>query len=295
MVDWPIALGSALVGFIVGLTGMGGGALMTPMLVLVFGVDPLTAVSSDLVAAAVMKPVGGAIHSRRGTVQWPLVRCLLLGSVPAAFGGVLLMKQLGDPKAIESLVRSSLGAALLLVSVGLVLRARVAAQFNAPGAAAAPITLRPLPTLLVGVLGGVIVGMTSVGSGSLMILGLLLLYPRLRLSDLVGTDLVQAVPLVASAALGHVLFGDFKLELTTSLLIGSLPGVFLGAKLSSRSSDSVIRPALVVVLVASGLKLLGVSGMMVAGASLLTLMAVVGLGFFQQRRRTVVASISAQA
>jgi uncharacterized protein len=127
--------------------------------------------------------------------------------------------------------------------------------------ASRPFQLRPLPTVLIGVVGGLVVGMTSVGSGSLMIVMLLLLYPMLRSSELVGTDLVQAVPLVAAAAAGHLLFGDFRLDLTASLLVGSVPGVYLGAKLSSRANDAVIRPALALVLVASGLKLLGVDNL----------------------------------
>jgi uncharacterized membrane protein YfcA len=121
--------------------------------------------------------------------------------------------------------------------------------------------LRPLPTVVIGVVGGLVVGMTSVGSGSLMIVLLLVLYPMLRSSELVGTDLVQAIPLVASAAAGHLLFGDFQVGLTASLLVGSIPGVYLGARLSSRANDAVIRPALVLVLVASGLKLLGVDNL----------------------------------
>jgi uncharacterized membrane protein YfcA len=112
-------------------------------------------------------------------------------------------------------------------------------------------------TVLVGAAGGLVVGMTSVGSGSLMIVMLMLLYPALTSSELVGTDLVQAIPLVGSAALGHVLFGDFRLDLTTSLLVGCLPGVYLGARVSSRAREAVIRPALAVILLASGLKLLG--------------------------------------
>jgi len=128
-------------------------------------------------------------------------------------------------------------------------------------AAARPFRLRRLPTVLIGVLGGLVVAMTSVGSGSLMIVGLLVLYPMLRSSELVGTDLVQAIPLVAAAAAGHLLFGDFQLQLTASLLVGSLPGVYLGARLSSRANDAVIRPALALVLVASGLRLLGVDNL----------------------------------
>ena len=122
-----------------------------------------------------------------------------------------------------------------------------------------PFVLKPIPTLLIGVLGGVIVGMTSVGSGSLIIVSLLLLYPMLSSKELVGTDLTQAIPLVASAALGHILFGDFRLSLTSSILVGSLPGVFVGARLSSRAPDGLIRPVLVIVLLASAFKLLGLS------------------------------------
>jgi uncharacterized membrane protein YfcA len=131
--------------------------------------------------------------------------------------------------------------------------------------------------LLIGVLGGLVVGMTSVGSGSLMIIMLLLLYPRMRLSELVGTDLVQAIPLVASAALGHFLFGDFKLGLTASILIGSLPGVYVGAQFSARAPDYVIRPALMVVLLASALKLLGVGTGLVGGIA--GVLALVGVAY----------------
>ncbi|MGC4091573.1 MAG: sulfite exporter TauE/SafE family protein [Polyangiaceae bacterium] len=258
MLDPIVAVAGLLVGFIVGLTGMGGGALMTPILVLLFGIDPLTAVSSDIVASMVMKPVGGAVHWKRGTVHRPLVLWLMLGSVPSAFLGVLLLRSFGNGAALQILVKHALGVALLVVVAGLLLRPLLQrGRGHAEGAA--DLVVRPFPTLLIGVVGGLVVGVTSVGSGSLMIIMLLLLYPRIRLKELVGTDLVQAIPLVASAALGHLLFGDFKLSLTGSILLGSIPGVFLGAMLSSRAPDYVIRPSLVVVLLASGLKLLGVS------------------------------------
>jgi uncharacterized membrane protein YfcA len=257
MLDVAVALGSLAVGFVVGMTGMGGGALMTPLLVLGFGIEPLAAVSSDLVAAAAMKPLGGAVHSRRGTVRWPLVKHLVLGSVPAAFAGVWLLRELGPERALDGIVKASLGVALLLVSLTLSLRPYFTRLPSAEEASAAPLAVRPAATVVLGAIGGLVVGLTSVGSGSLMILGLLLLYPRLRLRDLVGTDLVQAVPLVASAALAHVIFGEFRLGLTTSLLVGGIPGVFVGARLSSRFPDHYIRPALVAVLAASGMKLLG--------------------------------------
>ena len=270
MLDPVVALAGLFVGFIVGLTGMGGGALMTPILVLLFGVEPLTAVSSDIVASMVMKPVGGAVHWRKGTVHKRLVLWLMLGSVPTAFLGVVLLRSLGSGAVLQSLIKHALGVALLVVATGLLLRPLLQRKRSA-AESPAPLNVRPWFTLAIGVIGGLVVGMTSVGSGSLMIIMLLLLYPRMKLSELVGTDLVQAVPLVASAALGHVLFGDFKLGLTASILIGSLPGVYIGAQFSSRAPDYVIRPALMVVLLASALKLLGVGTALVGGiAALLT-------------------------
>jgi uncharacterized membrane protein YfcA len=279
-IDPYVAAAGLLVGFTVGLTGMGGGALMTPLLVLLFKVQPLTAVSSDLVAAVIMKPVGGGVHLRRGTVNFALVRWLMVGSVPAAFAGVLVLRALGDGAVVQARIKQVLGVALLVAASSIAAkgllqtrRARRAALGMAGGesAAARPFRLRPLPTVLIGVVGGLVVGMTSVGSGSLMIVLLLVLYPMLRSSELVGTDLVQAIPLVASAAAGHLLFGDFQLELTASLLVGSLPGVYLGARLSSRANDALIRPALALVLVASGLKLLGVNNVQM-GLLVLTLL-----------------------
>jgi uncharacterized membrane protein YfcA len=260
-----VAVAGLIVGFTVGLTGMGGGALMTPILVLLFKVQPLAAVSSDLVASVIMKPVGGGVHLRRGTVNFALVRWLMVGSVPAAFAGVLVLRALGDGAIVQARVEQALGVALVVAASSIAAKALL--QFRAARRAARDpraegagdpreVRVRPLPTVLVGVAGGLVVGMTSVGSGSLMIVLLMLLYPMLRSSELVGTDLVQAVPLVGSAALGHVLFGDFKLDLTASLLVGCLPGVYVGAKVSSRARDVVIRPALAIILLASGLKLL---------------------------------------
>jgi uncharacterized protein len=268
-IDLYVAAAGLFVGFTVGLTGMGGGALMTPLLVLAFNVQPLAAVSSDLVAAVIMKPVGGGVHLRRGTVNFGLVRWLMIGSVPAAFAGVLVLRALGDGAVVQARIKQVLGVALLVAASSIaakgLLQVRAARRALGPGgfgpAHRDPFRLRPLPTVLIGVVGGLVVGMTSVGSGSLMIVLLLLLYPMLRSSELVGTDLVQAVPLVASAAVGHLLFGDFKLDLTLSLLVGSIPGVYLGARLSSRANDVVIRPVLALVLVASGLKLLGVDNL----------------------------------
>jgi uncharacterized protein len=258
VIDLSVALAGLAVGFIVGLTGMGGGALMTPILVLLFGIPPLAAVSSDVVASMIMKPVGGAVHWRRGTVHKRLVLWLMLGSVPTAFLGVMLLKSLGGEAMLQNLVKNALGIALLVVVAGLLVRPLLQRR-HTDRDSQLPLQVRPLPSLLIGIVGGLVVGVTSVGSGSLMIVLLLMLYPRIRMSELVGTDLVQAIPLVSSAALGHLLFGDFQLGLSASILIGSIPGVFVGALFSTRAPDHVIRPALMVVLLGSSLKLLGAS------------------------------------
>ncbi|MFV2084079.1 sulfite exporter TauE/SafE family protein [Micromonospora sp. LOL_021] len=270
--DWVLVLAGCGIGIIVGLTGMGGGALMTPMLVIFFGVPPLAAVSSDLVVSAVMKPVGGLVHIRRRTVHWSLVGWLCLGSVPSAFAGVLLLRSLGDGERLQQGIKVALGVALVLAAAGLVFRTytrmaehaarRRTGTAGLPGSDTAPaepaLRARPAPTVLIGAVGGLIVGMTSVGSGSLIIIALLMLYPLLRPAFLVGTDLVQAVPLVIAAAVGHLLFGDFRLDLTASLLLGAVPGTWLGAQLSSRAPGGLVRRALTLVLLASAMKLLGV-------------------------------------
>lgn len=276
-----MALAGLGVGIVVGLTGMGGGALMTPILVLFFGIPPLAAVSSDLAASAVMKPFGGWVHARRGTVNWALVRWLCLGSVPSAFLGVLLMRALGDDESVQDVVRVALGVALLLAVAGLLIKA-YSGRKSAASDVTPPIVIRPLPTVLLGALGGLVVGMTSVGSGSLIIVILLALYPMLRPNDLVGTDLVQAIPLVAAAALGHAIFGDLKLDLAAAVLVGSVPGVLIGARLSSRAPAGVVRAALVIVLIASALKLFEVP---TATVGVVVAVATVGAVLIAIRRR----------
>jgi uncharacterized protein len=291
--DLPLAIAALGIGIVVGLTGMGGGALMTPVLVLFFDVLPLTAVSSDLVASAVMKPVGSVVHLRRGTVHLGLVKWLCAGSVPAAFAGVLVARTLGGGEQVQAVIRSALAIALLFSAGGLMVRAyiRLAEHARVRDGRAAPlpqgrprVDVRPFPVVVVGILGGLVVGMTSVGSGSLIIIALMALYPRLTASELVGTDLVQAVPLVASAALGHILFGDFQLALTTSLLAGSIPGVWIGAHLSARAPGGLVRRALGFVLLASALKLLDVSTA-VTGIILAAVLVVAPLLWMVVRRR----------
>jgi uncharacterized membrane protein YfcA len=256
--DWYLVVGGLGVGIVVGLTGMGGGALMTPMLVLLFGVDPVTAVSSDLVVSLVMKPFGAGVHAKSGTVNYGLVRWLSLGSVPSAFAGAWLIDALGGDN-VSAEVKQWLGIALLVAATSMIVRNQInryRGMHRPVDGAQHALVIRPAPTLLIGVFGGLLVGMTSVGSGSLIIVMLLLLYPTLAASQLVGTDLVQAVPLVAAAAAGHLLFGSVSFAVAGALIVGAIPGVIVGARVSSRAPDHVIRPVLVVVLVASGAKLL---------------------------------------
>jgi len=262
-IDPSIAIAGAVVGLMVGLTGMGGGALLTPILVLFFGIDPLTAVSSDLVAAVVMKPIGGAVHLRRGTVNLKMVRWLVAGSIPAAFLSVVVLTHVTDHEVINEIVRQLVGAALLLASVGLLLKGAFTGRRATVDAQ--EVVIHPGLTLAIGVFGGAMVGLTSVGSGSLMMVLLLMVYPQLTSAQLIGTDLVQAVALVASAAVAHVLFGDVQIGLTGSLLVGAIPAVWLGAHISSRAPDRFIRPILPVILVASGMKMLGVPTTATAG------------------------------
>jgi uncharacterized membrane protein YfcA len=291
--DPVLAIAAFGIGIVVGLTGMGGGALTTPVLVLFFQVPPLTAVSSDLVASAVMKPVGSFVHLRRGTVNLELVKWLCIGSIPGAFSGVLLARAMGRGEEVQQVIRLALGIALLLAAAGLTLRAyiRLVERARRRDGRADPlpqgrptVSLRIVPTVVVGLLGGIVVGMTSVGSGSLIIIALMALYPTLKASELVGTDLVQAVPLVASAAVGHLLFGDFHLDLTSSLLVGCIPGVWVGAHLSAHAPGGLVRRALAFVLLASALKLLNVSTS-TTGIMLLVVLLVAPLVWMLVRRK----------
>jgi uncharacterized membrane protein YfcA len=258
-IDPYIVLGSAIVGLLVGMTGAGGGALMTPMLILLFGVKPSAAIASDLVAAVVMRPFGSAVHLRAGTVNLRLVRWMVLGSVPAAFLGAYVLHVMGHAKSAQQNIETVLGAALLIGAAAMVLRFFLDRRGgNGRTAGIMDIRPRPLPTIAIGIVGGLIVGMTSVGSGSLMIVLLLFLYPTIGAKQLVGTDLTQAVPLTLAAALGALIFGHVQIGVTASLIIGSVPAVLIGSFLSSTVPDRYIRPAIAFVIFASGLKYVGV-------------------------------------
>ncbi|MFJ8824719.1 sulfite exporter TauE/SafE family protein [Streptomyces sp. NPDC102467] len=260
--SWTIVVAGALVGLAVGLTGMGGGALMTPIMVMFFGVNPTAAIGSDLATSLFMKPFGAAVHQKAGTIRWDIVRWLLPTAMPAAFAGALLLQAFGDGEELQTRVKYVIGGALLLAVTGMIARMWLDRRRGlGPGAAEdADVRVRPVATLLIGLVGGLVVGMTSVGSGSLIIVMLMLAHPRLKANHLVGTDLVQAVPLVGAAALGHFLVGDVSLGLAGTLLIGAIPGVVCGAVLSTRVSGPALRWALVVLLSGSGLAMWGVGG-----------------------------------
>jgi uncharacterized protein len=256
-IDPYIVLGSAVVGLLVGMTGAGGGALMTPMLILLFGVKAPAAISSDLVAAVVMRPVGAVVHMRKGTVNYHLVGWLALGSVPAAFLGAYLLHLLG--KSSGTHVEQVLGAALLTGAAAMVIRYAMDLRGGKDRAAALrELVVRPLPTVAIGLVGGVIVGLTSVGSGSLMIVLLLFVYPMISAGRLVGTDLTQAVPLTLAAAAGALVFGHVEFGVTISIILGSVPAVLVGSLFSARAKDAWVRPVIAFVIFASGLKYVGV-------------------------------------
>ncbi len=255
-----IVLGSAVVGLLVGLTGAGGGALMTPMLILLFGVKPSSAISSDLVAAVLMRPVGATVHLIKGTVNLRLVGWMVAGSVPMAIAGSYLLHVMGGGAANDQThVELALGVALLAGAGAMVLRYVLDRRAGHQRTAAiSEIAVRPLPTMAIGMLGGLIVGLTSVGAGSLMIVLLLFVYPRIGANQLVGTDLTQAVPLTAAAALGALIWNPVVFGVTASIAIGSVPAVLIGSYFSSRAPDRYIRPIIGFVIFASGLKYVGV-------------------------------------
>lgn len=266
-----------MVGLLVGMTGVGGGALMTPMLVLIFSVKPAAAISSDLVAAVAMRPVGSAVHLRRGTVNLRLAGWIAFGSVPAALGGSYVLHLLAQTQAATGAVEGALGAALVLGAGAMILRDVLRGRHDHERQGNVEnLTVRPVPSVAVGAVGGFLVGMTSVGAGSLMIVLLVFVYPTLATKQLVGTDLVQAVPLTAAAALGASMFGNVQFALTASIAIGSIPAVFIGSLLSSRATDRILRPAISIVVLATGLRYLGLSTAPLAWTLLAVLVAAIG-------------------
>lgn len=254
-----------IVGIVVGLTGMGGGALMTPALIFlgVGGGEAATVVTADLTAAAVYKTGGAAVHWREGSPNMRLAGWLILGSVPMAFLGPYLVNQLTDsPEDLDHVLKLAIGFALLFAAATYALRLYVNLKRVRAGASGGDPDphIRPVPTLLVGAFGGLLVGVTSVGSGSVIMIALLMLYPGLSAVRLVGTDLVQAVPLVLAAAISNIAIHGLDWEIAIPLIVGSVPGTLLGSKIAPRVPQSFIRRGIVVVLTMSGVALLDKAG-----------------------------------
>ena len=259
MIDAATSAAGFGVGVVVGLTGIGGGALMTPLLVLVFGVAPHTAVGTDLVFACITKLFGVFAHGRRGTVDWLVVRRLAAGSLPAALLAMLWLALAESSQRRAGVIMPVLGAALLLTAGGLLLRRHLhevgkrlrtvsPAQFK---------RVQPALTVVAGFVVGALVALTSVGAGALGTVALVYLYPyRLSPAKLVGTDLAHAIPLTLIAGAGHLALGNIEFGLLGSLLLGSIPGILLGSMFSARAPEAIVRYAMAIVLVVVAVRLL---------------------------------------
>ena len=253
--DLPHALAGLLVGFLVGMTGVGGGSLMTPLLVLMFGVAPQTAVGTDLLFAALTKIVGVGVHHGHNTVDWRIVRRLATGSMPTAVLTLIALNTFIHIGANTShLILVALGALLVLTSVGLLFQRRLMAYGATHTIVHSNRTFAP--TVALGAVLGVLVTITSVGAGAIGAMVLLLIYRRVPVARIIGTDIAHAVPLALLAGGGHWIIGNVDLPLLASLLVGSIPGVVGGSMLSSRSPDRLVQLALAAILAVSGVRLL---------------------------------------
>jgi len=249
--DLPTGIAGLLVGTVVGMTGVGGGALMTPILVLLFGVAPTTAVGTDLLYASVTKVAGTAVHQTQGTVDWQIVRRLATGSLPAAALTLLWMHASGTGGIKSGVIIVALGFALAVTALGILLKEQLHALGTRLriGHSEGFKAVQPGLTVLAGALLGVMVTLTSVGAGALGTVMLVYLYPlRLNAGRLVGTDLAHAIPLTLIAGLGHLTLGNVNGHLMLNLLMGSIPGVLVGSFISSRAPMQPVRYAIAVVL-----------------------------------------------
>lgn len=248
------ALAGVLVGMLVGLTGVGGGSLMTPLLVLLFGFHPATAVGTDLLYASATKSVGTAVHGLKGTVDWRIVRRLATGSVPATVLTLLVLSRYAQIGDTGDAIAGVLGVALVATAIALFFRARIVARLAPAFDRLGAHRLAQL-TVLLGVVLGVLVSLTSIGAGALGMTALLILYPHAPVNRLVGSDIAHAVPLTLVAGIGHWWLGSVDLGLLMSLLIGSIPGIVVGSLIAARVSDRILTPILAAVLAVVGLKL----------------------------------------
>jgi len=254
--DWLSTLAGFAVGLIVGVTGVGGGSLMTPLLVLLFGVAPVTAVGTDLLFASLTKAGGAWAHARRGNVDWRVVGRLAAGSVPASAATLLLLHLfVPHPDKLSAIISVALGIALILTAAALVFRDTLHAwaRRGVPADPERQSTARR--TLIVGAILGVLVTMSSVGAGALGVTALFFLYPGLAAARIVGSDIAHAVPLTLVAGLGHAATGVVDWNLLVALLAGSLPGIWVGSSLSQKIPERVLRTGLAAMLVLIGGKL----------------------------------------
>ncbi len=259
MIDWLHPLSGFLVGTLVGLTGVGGGSLMAPIMILLLGVSPITAVGTDLWFAALTKMVGGGVHHSQGHADWQIVRRLAYGSIPAAALTLWYLSQTGGHQAKTGMVVQALGAVLIVSAIVTLFQRKLYSSAMAVPQERITAYRRLLPalTIICGAILGTIVTFTSVGAGAIGATMLVMLYPiRLSTRKVVGTDIVHAVPLTMLAGLGYFWMGKVDLNLLGSLLIGSIPGIVIGSRLTKHVNAGFLRVALASMLVFSGAKLL---------------------------------------
>jgi uncharacterized protein len=257
MID-PLYIGSGFaVGFLVGMTGVGGGSLMTPLLILLFGVHPATAVGTDLLYATSTKSMGTLVHAAARTVDWTLVGLLAIGSVPATVATIVVLSQFDLQSAsAQHVISLTLGAVLVVTAVFLFLGRNIRDRY-ADRLQSLDLRKIRLLTILLGLVMGILVTTTSVGAGAIGVTILLLLHPKMPAGRVVGSDIAHAVPLTLLAGAGHWYLGSINLALLSTLLIGSLPGIVFGSLVATRAGDAVVRVALASVLIVVGLRLLG--------------------------------------
>jgi len=255
--DWLYTLSGFVVGGIVGLTGVGGGSLMTPLLVLLFGIHPATAVGTDLLYAAITKAGGTRIHAKKGHVDWRITGLLASGSIPASILTIWALSFLPKQSpAVTHIISVSLGIALLLTACAIIFRQNLQRYALTHAEDSAHTRYQAHVTVAIGVLLGILVTVSSVGAGALGVAALFFLYPKLPALRIVGSDLAHAVPLTLIAGLGHWAIGSVDWSLLGSLLLGSLPGIWLGSHASSRVPERLLRPLLAIMLTLVGGKLI---------------------------------------
>jgi uncharacterized protein len=245
-----------VVGALVGMSGVGGGSLMTPLLILLFGIHPATAVGTDLLYAAATKSGGSIVHGLKRTIEWRMVALLATGSVPMTILTVIVLSRLKlDDEAVRAAITTALGVALFLTAIALIFRSRIVA-FAEPHMRRLDLRQREALTILTGAILGVLVSLSSVGAGAIGVTALIILHPEMPSVRIVGSDIAHAVPLTLAAGVGHWFLGSIDWSLLGALLIGSLPGIFLGSLASTRMPDAVLRPILAVTLLVVGGRLL---------------------------------------